>query len=330
MRVPHFSGVPATDSQWLFRRFGPLGIRKVGLVNLTAIDRTAAFDSTRWREILEVVQVARPGLWPTQLWFFLLPMAGQDVFGSASFWVGAIYVCFPLGLLLYGWNDVGDADTDRNNPRKKSWLFGGRPNESLRRRLPWIIASVQLPFVIAFVALAGAKMLLWFAAVLVSNAAYNTLGWKRLPLLDMVSQVGYLLIFVLASWLCRLELLSVPVMIFGGLFAMHSHLFAELMDLDEDRRAGRRCTAIVLGPTATKRLLSLMMWIEAAIAAVYFQGSVVALFMASGATFFLFDAAWGPPRYSLRFMRAFFVAWNVLVVGTLYLVWRDGWFTLAS
>jgi hypothetical protein len=29
-------------------------------------------------------------------------------------------------------------------------------------------------------------------------------------------------------------------------------------------------------------------------------------------------------------MRAFFVAWNVLVVGTLYLVWRDGWFTLAS
>jgi len=44
------------------------------------------------------------------------------MFGSLPFWIGAIYVCFPLGLLLYGWNDLGDVDTDRQNPRKDSWL----------------------------------------------------------------------------------------------------------------------------------------------------------------------------------------------------------------
>ncbi len=51
-----------------------------------------------FQDALEIVKVARPGFWPTQLWFFLLPMAGQDMFGSIPFWLGAVYVCFPVGI----------------------------------------------------------------------------------------------------------------------------------------------------------------------------------------------------------------------------------------
>jgi 4-hydroxybenzoate polyprenyltransferase len=283
-----------------------------------------------FREALEIVKVSRPGFWPTQLWFFLLPMAGQNMFGSIPFWLGAIYVCFPLGLLLYGWNDLGDAETDKLNSRKDSWLFGARPDQQLRSRLPWIIAVIHAPFVIAFVIVAGPQMLVWFAAVLLTNTTYNNFGWKRLPALDLINQVGYLLIFVLASWLCGLDQLSAPVMIFSALFAMQSHLFGQLMDLEEDRLAGRRSTAIALGYCQAKLLLSLLMWIEAAVAAMYFQGLAVSLFMTAGALFFLGDAFVGPKRYSVSFSKACFIAWNVIAIGTMHLVWRYGWFMLAT
>lgn len=282
------------------------------------------------RDVVEIVKVARPGFWPTQLWFFLLPMAGRDMFGSFPFWLGAVYVCFPLGLLLYGWNDLGDVETDELNSRKDSWLFGARPDSQMRSRLPWIIALVQVPFVIAFVMIAGPPMLVWFAAVLLTNMTYNNFGWKSLPLLDLLNQVGYLLIFVLASWICGLDQLSAPAMIFSALFAMQSHLFGQLMDLQEDRSAGRQSTAIVLGYRPAKLLLSLLMWIEAAIAALYFQGIVVSLFMFAGALFFLADAFWGPQRYSILFSKGCFVVWNVIVISTMHLVWRYGWFMLAT
>ncbi|MCA9606810.1 MAG: hypothetical protein KC619_14490, partial [Myxococcales bacterium] len=70
------------------------------------------------------MKISRPGFWPTQLWFFLLPLGLRDMFGAPAFWLGCVYVCLPLGLLSYGWNDLGDYETDALNPRKDSWLFG--------------------------------------------------------------------------------------------------------------------------------------------------------------------------------------------------------------
>ncbi len=279
--------------------------------------------------LLEIIKVARPGFWPTHLWFYLLPFAGRDMFGSPAFWIGAVYVCFPLGLLLYGWNDLGDVGSDRINPRKNSWLFGARPDAALRRRLPIIIALVQIPFLVLFVWIAGAKMFAWFTAVCAVNFTYNTLGFKRLPVLDLMNQVGYLLMFVLASWLCGVPQLNSPAMAFSALFAMQSHLFGQLMDIDQDRIAGRRSTAIMLGMIRAKWLLVVIMLGEVVIAASYFRGPFVAIFMAAGASFFLCDTLLGPRRYPIWFSRAFFVAWNVIVIMTMHFVWRFGVFLTA-
>jgi hypothetical protein len=35
-------------------------------------------------------------------------------------------VLFPLGFLLYRVNDIADAEADRRNPRKGTFLFGSR------------------------------------------------------------------------------------------------------------------------------------------------------------------------------------------------------------
>ncbi len=63
----------------------------------------------------------------------MLPLSQRDVFHSVAFWLGALYVTFPMGLLLYGWNDIVDYEADRLNPRKGTFLFGARGVQCSRR-----------------------------------------------------------------------------------------------------------------------------------------------------------------------------------------------------
>src|SRR4051812_18688692 len=74
--------------------------------------------------LLFIIQVARPGFWLTTIWFYMLPLARRHVFYSVEFWVGLFFITFPLGLLIYGWNDIMDFGNDRENRRKGTWLFG--------------------------------------------------------------------------------------------------------------------------------------------------------------------------------------------------------------
>jgi 4-hydroxybenzoate polyprenyltransferase len=72
-----------------------------------------------------------------------------------------------------------------------------------------------------------------------------------------------LLVFVLSSWLNHVSQLRGPAMLFGALFAMHSHVFGEVMDIDPDRQSGRLTTATVIGAVPSKLLISGMLIIEA-------------------------------------------------------------------
>jgi 4-hydroxybenzoate polyprenyltransferase len=286
----------------------------------------------RWAASL--LKVSRPGFWPTQIWFFVLPFGQRDMFGSPSFWLGCLYVTFPLGLLVYGWNDIFDAETDRANARKDSWLFGACLDDAGLARLPrWIIAA-QIPFAIAFTWLAGPKMIGWFVALAAANALYNqpALGFKNRPVLDVIAQVGYLLVFVLASWLCAVPQLSWPAMAFSALFAMQGHLFGQLMDVEQDRAAGRRTTAVVFGVRASKLLVAVLLLGEAALAFRYFAHVAPAVFAAAGAAFFVVDALaiLRERPYPSLFAKVFFVGWNVVVIATVYVVWKTGVFVLTA
>jgi 4-hydroxybenzoate polyprenyltransferase len=278
--------------------------------------------------VVAIVKVSRPGFWPTTLWFYLLPFAQRDMFSTPAFWVGAAYVCFPLGLLLYGWNDCYDAATDAINPRKDSWIFGARPEAKIRRMLPYVIAVIHGCFLAGFVAIAGSKMLGWFALVMFTNATYNNLGFKQMPILDVLNQVGYVLVFVLASWLCAVPQLNTPAMIFSALFAMISHLFGQVMDIEPDRIAGRRSTAIMLGSRWAKALIAGLILVSATIAWNSFTGWYVGLFMLAGSVFFVIDAIAGPERYPVLFTKVFFLGWNAVVLVTMHFIWAYGVFQL--
>ena len=93
------------------------------------------------RRLLFYLKASRPGLWFPTIWLYLLPTSGMDV--GIVFWVGLLYVSFPLNFLVYGWNDIVDEDIDRYNPRKDTYLFGAKGGRDELRSLPAAMICVQ-------------------------------------------------------------------------------------------------------------------------------------------------------------------------------------------
>jgi 4-hydroxybenzoate polyprenyltransferase len=274
-----------------------------------------------------ILKASRPGFWLTAIWFYLLPVAQQPVWSSPAFWLGVFFVSFPFGLFIYGWNDIVDRENDRRNLRKGSFLFGALGTDEQLRKLPWIIALVHLPFVVLFALWLGPHMLGWYAALLAATGLYNLprYGFKNFPVVDILNQAAYLLVFYVSSAINHVPQLPWPTMLFGVMFAMHSHLLGEVMDLDPDRLAGRRTTALVLGAVRTKLLIATFLAAEAVLVNRAFGDWIVTTFLACGAGWFVVDAMWVRARpYPEWLARLFLLGWNVMALASAWYVWSSG------
>jgi 4-hydroxybenzoate polyprenyltransferase len=278
-----------------------------------------------WSELVFLTQVSRPGLWSTTAMFYLMPLGHRAFWRSGAFWFGLVYVLIPLGLMLYGVNDIVDAEADRFNPRKGTFLFGSRGAAEQLRALRWQIALAQLPFALVFLLWIGPRMLLWFAALLAAVTIYNAprIGWKGRPPFDVLIQASYLLVFVLSSWLNGVAELPWPTLVFGAMFAMHSHVFGEVMDIAPDRLSGRETTATRIGAVRAKFLIAAFLCIEAGLVYRFFGDAVIAGFLGIGGLWFLADASWiwKERGYTRTQMRAFLWAWNAATLLGMYWNW---------
>ncbi len=278
-----------------------------------------------------LLQVSRPGLWTTTAMFYLMPLGHADFLHSWKLWLGLFYVVFPLGLLLYGVNDIVDAEADLLNPRKGTFLFGSRGAAEQLKLLRWLIAAAQIPFLPLFYFLLGPRILSWFVLMLVAVAIYNAprIGWKSRPPFDVLIQASYLLVFVLSSWLNDARQLPWQTFLFGALFAMHSHVFGEVMDIEPDRLSGRGTTAALVGRVPSKFLMAGLLCAETAIVSICFRDWTIAGFLALGAIWFVFDAAyvWKERAYSPTEMRLFMWGWNIAAVLGILWNWQHATLT---
>jgi 4-hydroxybenzoate polyprenyltransferase len=278
-----------------------------------------------------LLQVARPGLWSTTAMFYLMPLGHADGLHSGKLWLGLFFVLFPLSFLLYGVNDIVDAETDALNPRKGSFMFGSRGARTQLAALKWQIAAVQIPFVAAFYPIVGPRILWWYAALLVAVGLYNAPGiaWKGRPPFDVLIQSSYLLVFVLSSWLNRVPQLPWQTFLFGALFAMHSHIFGEVMDIEPDSLSGRRTTATLIGRVRAKFLIVAFMSTELFLVWIYFRDWIITGFLALGVLWFLMDATllWKDRAYRPKEMRLFLWGWNGAALLGMYWNWTHGTLT---
>jgi 4-hydroxybenzoate polyprenyltransferase len=284
--------------------------------------------TARVSNFIFLLQVSRPGLWSTTALFYLMPLSHADFLHSRRLWVGLVFVLLPLGFLLYGVNDLADAEADRLNPRKGTFLFGSLGAAEQLRALRWKIAAIQVPFLIAFYVLIGPRILAWFSVLLLAVALYNAprIGWKSLPPLDVVIQASYLLVFVLSSWLNNMPQLPWQAFVFGAMFAMHSHIFGEVMDLEPDKLSGRRTTATLIGAARSKLLIAGFLCVEAALVYALYGDRVIAAFLGIGAVWFILDAMllWKNRAYSPMEMQLFMWGWNAASLAGIFWNWSTG------
>ena len=276
-------------------------------------------------EAVFLMQVSRPGLWSTTALFYLLPLGHADVLHSRTLWLGLFYVLFPLGFLLYGVNDIVDAEADRYNPRKGTFLFGSRGASEQLAALRWKIAAIQIPFLVIFFLLLGPRILWWFGALLLAVGLYNAprFGWKGNPPFDVLIQASYLLVFVLSSWLNHAAQLPWQTFLFGAFFAMHSHIFGEVMDIEPDRVSGRKTTATLIGTVPAKLLIAGLLGVETGLVYFFFRDATIAGFLGIGAVWFLLDASllWKNRPYSPATMRLFMWGWNATALAGMCWNW---------
>jgi 4-hydroxybenzoate polyprenyltransferase len=197
--------------------------------------------------------------------------------------------------------------------------------------LRWQIAVVQLPFLAAFYFLVGPRILWWYAVLLLAVGLYNAprLAWKGRPPLDVLIQSSYLLVFVLSSWLNGSPQLPWQTFVFGALFAMHSHVFGEVMDIEPDRLSGRSTTATLIGRVPAKLLIAGLLTIETVLVGYYFRDRIIVGFLAIGALCFVLDAAllWKGRPYSPAEMRFFLWGWNLAALLGIFWNWSHGTLT---
>jgi len=251
-----------------------------------------------------------------------------NLFDSIPFWLGLLYVTFPLNLLVYGWNDIVDYEADKFNPRKGNYLFGAKASKEQLDKLWLKIIGVQLlflPFLFYFI---GVKFLGLLIAFCLINGLYNLPknGLRSRPPLELLCQIGYLLIVPLSIWLNHTSELHIYAYIYLLLFAFQSHLIGEVMDIEPDRKAGKKTTATILGIQSTKALIILIVAAEVMMLFYIFKDPIFGSMLGVGLAWLIIDLLliYKSKIYSVKEMKLFAYLSNLMAILSMSYVWWSG------
>lgn len=216
----------------------------------------------------DTVRVARPLLWlnTAVLWVLALLVLEQPPTGADLLLIA--YFTLPFNLWLHGINDIYDHESDLRNERKGS-DEGARLPRAQHAPLRRAILAWNLPFWL---------LALWQGTPLavVLLALFLFLGWaysappvrgKGRPGLDSLINCAYFLPYAIAlAWHRAPGLVwvaSLPALLAFAAWAIASHAFTSIQDIEADRHAGIATIATALGAQRTA-WLALAMYLLAA------------------------------------------------------------------
>ena len=281
------------------------------------------------QKILFWLKVSRPGLWFATLWLYFLPTSQvNEIWTSLPFWLGLFYVTFPLNFLVYGWNDMVDIETDAINPRKDSFWFGAKGTKTQLQKLWQPMIAVHLVYGSVLFYFVGWKMLLLLLVFVIINGAYNLPkhGLRGRPPLELLCQVGYVITAYFSVLLNDVENLPWETYLYLLLFAWQSHLIGEVMDIEPDRKSGRKTTATVLGMKNTKLLIIGIVTIEVLMLAYIFNDLIFAAMLGAGLIWLILDLffIYKTKTYTIQQMKLFGAMSNVVAIASMVYVWYSG------
>lgn len=274
--------------------------------------------------LIHDLKISRPGLWFPTLWIYLVPFSLETGFWlEYNFWIGLLFVTFPLNYLVYGLNDYNDFNADTVNERKGNFLFGAKSTPNQLASIPKKIIWVVLPFIIYFSIIAGFKMLLLLTFMVVINIIYNFKPFriKERPPFEICIQMGYVFTAFFSVLLNDLQQLPWQTVLYLTLFAFQAHIAGEIMDIDPDLKAGKRTTATLIGRRKTKLLMLFLLILEVFILSFWFQDYVLSAFLVVFSLWLVVDIfiIFKTKPYTVNQMKLFGLAMNISAL--LSMVW---------
>jgi 4-hydroxybenzoate polyprenyltransferase len=204
------------------------------------------------KAVRHLIKLSRPRFWPYLAGPVVVGVAYAAptvpaLFGPTPLALFA-YFLVPANVLLYGVNDVFDADVDEVNPKKegREVRYGGE------RAVPAaVVASGLLALPLFF--LLSRVAWPWLAGFLLLGVAYSAppLRLKTTPPLDSVSNGLYVLPGVAAYAAVAGTTPPTLAIIGGWCWTMAMHTFSAIPDIEPDRAAGIETTATRLGERRT-------------------------------------------------------------------------------
>lgn len=279
--------------------------------------------------MLKDLKISRPGLWFPTLWIYLIPFSLSDRYWTTPiFWIGLLFVTFPLNYLVYGLNDYNDIAADAVNSRKGNYLFGAKATKQELSHVPKRIALVLLPFIIGFTYIAGIEMFFLLLFMIVVNIIYNFKPFriKERPPFEIFIQIGYVVTAYFSVVLNDMPMLPWQTVLYLTLFAFQAHVAGEIMDIEPDRIAGKRTTATLIGRKNTKLLMLILLLLECYILSVWFQDYVLAGFLGVFSLWLILDVFvfFKDKPYSLPQMKLFGLAMNISAIASMIWVLYSG------
>ena len=274
--------------------------------------------------MLQILKTSRPGLWFPTIWIYLVPFSIESNFwGSPVFWIGLLFVTFPLNFLVYGLNDFNDYKADIENGRKGNYLFGAKSTKEQLATLPQKVTLVITPFIILFSIIAGYKMFILLVFMIVLNIIYNfkPLRIKERPPFEILIQVGYVFTAFFSVVLNDFKMLPWQTILYLCLFAFQAHIAGEIMDIEPDIKTRKRTTATLIGRKKSKLLMLFLLILETYILMTWFNDYILAGFLGLFSLWLICDIFifFKSKPYSLKQMKFFGYAMNVSAV--LFMIW---------
>lgn len=253
-----------------------------------------------------------------------MPFGLQNRFWETPlFWLGLLFVTFPLNYLVYGLNDFNDTKADALNERKGNFLFGAKFNKETLKNVPKKIAIITIPFIVYFSIIAGWKMLLLLLFMVVINIGYNfkPFRFKERPPFEIFIQVGYVFVAFFSVVLNDLPSIPWQTIVYLSFFAFQAHIAGEIMDIEPDILSKKKTTATLLGRKKTKILMLLLLIVEVYILSIWFQDYVLAGFLAVFSVWLILDTffIFKDKPYSVSQMKLFGIAMNLSAL--LSMIW---------
>ncbi len=197
----------------------------------------------------DLLRVSRPRFWIYLLGPFMVALAATSLRPPVEVWLLGLYLTLPANLLIYGVNDLYDAETDRLNPKKQTYEHLLRSSE--RQGLTRAILLLNLPFIALVPFLPHAWP--WLMIFVITGVGYSMppLRAKGRPIVDSAFNLLYVAPAFAAYATLSGRQPPITVVVAALLWCMAMHAYSAVPDIAADQAAGVPTIATMLGANRT-------------------------------------------------------------------------------